>query len=96
MEDKPYPWPFKTGPGSYIYPKSSEIRVPFIIFNDSSAKEKVYFQLDFQKIFQISTKKVNKSVAILRKFHNVLPRSILLSIYNILLELILIMVTLLW
>ena len=40
------------------------------------------FRLGFSRALEISTKKVNKTVALLRKFQNILPRSALLTIYK--------------
>ena len=40
------------------------------------------FQVRFSRALEISTKKVNKTVALLRKFQNILPRSALLTIYK--------------
>ena len=51
-------------------------------FNDSSVKE-TCTRLDFQEHWKSLLKKVNNIVALLRKFQNILPRSALLTIYNI-------------
>ena len=40
------------------------------------------FRLDFQEHWKSLLKKVNKTVALLRKFQNILPRSALLTIYK--------------
>ena len=40
------------------------------------------FRLDFQEHWKSLVKKVNKTVALLRKFQNILPRSALLTIYK--------------
>ena len=40
------------------------------------------FRLDFQKHWKSPVKKVNKTVAFLCKFQNILPRSALLTIYK--------------
>ena len=40
------------------------------------------FRLDFQEHWKSLVKKVNKTVSLLRKFQNVLPRSALLTIYK--------------
>ena len=40
------------------------------------------FKLDFQEHCKYLLKKVNKVVALLRKFQNILPRSALLTIYK--------------
>ena len=40
------------------------------------------FRLDFQEHWKSLLKKVNKTVALLRKFQNILPRSTLLTIYK--------------
>ena len=72
-----------------------------LYFNDSSVKETctqkhlgmlLDFRLDFQEHWKSLLKKVNKTVALLRKFQNILLRSALLLFTNILLKLILIMV----
>ena len=64
---------------------------PPLYFNDSSAKETckqkylgmlLDFRLDFQEHWKYLVKKVNKTVALLRKFQNILPRSALLTIYK--------------
>ena len=62
-----------------------------LYFNDSSVKETckqkhigmlMDFRLDFQEHWKSLVKKVNKTVALLRKFQNILPRSALLTIYK--------------
>ena len=40
------------------------------------------FRLDFQEHWKSLVKKVNKTVAVLRKFQNIFPRSVLLTIYK--------------
>ena len=40
------------------------------------------FRLHFQEHWKSLLKKVNKTVALLRNFHNILPRSALLTIYK--------------
>ena len=64
---------------------------PPLYFNDSSVKETctqkhlgmlLDFRLDFQEHWKSLLKKVNKTVALLRKFQNILPRSALLTIYK--------------
>ena len=64
---------------------------PPLYFNDSSVKETctqkhlgmlLDFRLDFQEHWKSLLKKVNKTVALLRKFQNILPRSTLLTIYK--------------
>ena len=40
------------------------------------------FRLDFQEHWKSLLKKVNKTVALLRKFQNILPRSVWLTICN--------------
>ena len=40
------------------------------------------FRLDFQEHWKSLLKKVNKTVALLRKFQNILPRSALLTIHK--------------
>ena len=76
-------------------------KYPTLYFNDSSVKETcrqkhlgmlLDFRLDFQEHWKSLLKKVNKTVALLRKFQNILLRSALLLFTNILLKLILIMV----
>ena len=62
-----------------------------LYFNDSSMKETckqkhlgmlLDFRLDFQEHWKSLVKKVNKTVALLGKFQNILPRSALLTIYK--------------
>ena len=62
---------------------------PPLYFNDSSVKETckqkhlgmlLDFRLDFQEYWKSLVKKVNTTVALLRKFQNILPRSALLTI----------------
>ena len=64
---------------------------PPLYFNDSSVKETcnqkhlgmlLDFRLDFQEHWKSLVEKVNKTVALLRKFQNILPRSPLLTIYK--------------
>ena len=64
---------------------------PPLYFNDSSVKETckqkhlgmlLDFRLDFQEHWKSLEKKVNKTVSLLRKFQNILPRSALLTIYK--------------
>ena len=64
---------------------------PPLYFNDSSVKETckqkhlgmlLDFRLDFQEHWKSLVKKVNKTVALLRKFQNIPPRSALLTIYK--------------
>ena len=64
---------------------------PPLYFNDSSVKETctqkylgmlLGFRLDFQEHWKSLLKEVNKTVALLRKFQNILPRSPLLTIYK--------------
>ena len=64
---------------------------PLLYFNDSSVKDTctqkhlgmlLDFRLDFQEHWKSLLKKVNKTVALLRKFQNILPRSALLTIYK--------------
>ena len=64
---------------------------PPLYFNDSSVKKTctqkhlgmlLNFRLDFQEHWKSLLKKVNKTVALLRKFQNILPRSALLTIYK--------------
>ena len=64
---------------------------PPLYFNDSSVKETckqkhlgmlLDFRLDFHEHWKSPVKKVNKTVALLRKFQNILPRSALLTIYK--------------
>ena len=64
---------------------------PPLYFNDSSVKETckqkhlgmlLDFMLDFQEHWKSLVKKVNKTVALLHKFHNTLQRSALLTIYK--------------
>ena len=64
---------------------------PLLYFNDSSVKKTctqkhlrmlLDFRLDFQEHWKSLLKKVNKTVALLRKFQNILPRSALLTIYK--------------
>ena len=64
---------------------------PPLYFNDSSVKETCIqkhlgmlldFRLDFQEHWKSLLKKVNKTVALLCKFQNILPRSALLTIYK--------------
>ena len=71
--------------------KVSEKRLPPLYFNDSSVKETCKQQhlrmlldlrLHFQEHWKSLVKKVNKTVALLRKFQNILPRSSLLTIYK--------------
>ena len=61
-----------------------------LYFNDSSVRETctqkhlgilLDFRLDFQEHWKSLLKRVNKTVALLRKFQNILPRSALLTIY---------------
>ena len=40
------------------------------------------FRLDFQEHWESLLKKVNKTVALLRKLQNILPRSALITIYK--------------
>ena len=40
------------------------------------------FRLDFQEHWKSLLKKVNKTVTLLRKFQNILPRSALLTMYK--------------
>ena len=62
-----------------------------LYFNDSSVKETckqkhlgmiLDFRLDFQEHWKSLLKKVNKTVAHLRKFQNIFPRLALLTIYK--------------
>ena len=71
--------------------KLQEKDYPQLYFNDSSVKETctqkhlgmlLDFRLDFQEHWKSLLKKVNKTVALLRKFQNILPRSALLTIYK--------------
>ena len=64
---------------------------PSLSFNDGSVKKTckqkhlgilLDFRLDFQVHWKSLVKKVNKTVALLRKFPNILPRSALLTIYK--------------
>ena len=64
---------------------------PPLYFNDSSVKETctqkhlgmlLDFRLDFQEHWKSLLKKVHKTVAILRKFQNVLPGPVLLTTYK--------------
>ena len=64
---------------------------PLLYFNGSSVKETctqkhfgmlLDFRLDFQENWKSLLKKVNKIVALLRKFQNIFPRSALLTIYK--------------
>ena len=64
---------------------------PPLYFNDSSVKETckqkhlgmlLDFRLDFQEHWKSLVKKVNKTVALSRKFQNILPRTALLTIYK--------------
>ena len=64
---------------------------PPLYFNDSSVKETctqkhlgmlLDFRLDFQEHWKSLLKKVNKTVTLLRKFQNILPRSALLTMYK--------------
>ena len=64
---------------------------PSLYFNDGSVKETytqkhlgilLVFRLDFQEHWKSLIKKVNKTVALLCKFQNILPRSALLTIYK--------------
>ena len=64
---------------------------PPLRFNDSSVKETwkqkhlgilLDFTLDFQDHWKSRLKKVNKTVALLGKFQNILQRSALLNIYK--------------
>ena len=64
---------------------------PPLYFNDSSVKETCIqkhlgmlldFRLDFQEHWKSLLKKVNKTVALLCKFQNILLRSALLTIYK--------------
>ena len=66
-------------------------KYPTLYFNDSSVKENckqkhlrmlLDFRLDFQEHWKSLPKKVNKTVALLRKFQNILLRSALLTIYK--------------
>ena len=66
-------------------------KYPTLYFNDSSVKETcrqkhlgmlLDFRLDFQEHWKSLLKKVNKTVALLRKFQNILLRSALLTIYK--------------
>ena len=63
---------------------------PLLYFNDSSVKKTctqkhlrmlLDFRLDFQEHRKSPLKKVNKTVALLSKSQNILPRSALLTIY---------------
>ena len=71
--------------------QASEKRLPPLYFNDGSVKETytqkhlgilLVFRLDFQEHWKSLLKKVNKTVALLRKFQNNFPRSALLTIYK--------------
>ena len=71
--------------------KLQEKDYPQLYFNDSSVKETctqkhlgmlLDFRLDFQEHWKSLLKKVNKTVALLCKFQNILPRSALLTIYK--------------
>ena len=53
-----------------------------LYLNDSSFWMLLYFRLDFQEHWKSLLKKVNKTVALLSKFQNILPRSALLTIYK--------------
>ena len=64
---------------------------PPLYSNDSSVKETckqkhlgmlLDFRLDFQKHWKSLVKEVNKTVALLHKFQNILPKSALLTIYK--------------
>ena len=64
---------------------------PPLYFNDTSVKETckqnhlgmlLDFRLDFQEHWKSLVKKVNKTIALLRKLQNILPRSALLTIYK--------------
>ena len=74
---------------SHIYAKASEKRLPPLYFDDTSVRDTrkqrhlwmlLDFRWDFQEHWKSLLKKVNKKVALLRKFQNIVPRSALLFI----------------
>ena len=84
------PEPSKTSSRSHIYEKASEKWLTSLSFNDRFVKEickqkhlgmLLDFRLDFQEHWKFLLKKVNKTVAFLCKFQNILPRPVLLTIY---------------
>ena len=76
----------------FIYKCKLQIKDYYTLyFNDSSVKETckqkhlgmiLDFRLDFQEHWKSLLKKVNKTVACLRKFQNIFPRLAFLTIYK--------------
>ena len=94
------PEPSKQAQDVIFTRKLQKKKLPPLYFNDSSVKETctqkhlgmlLDFRFDFQEHWKSLLKKVNKTVALLCKFQNILPRSALLT-KNILLGVISIMV----
>ena len=82
------PEPSKQAQDVIFTRKLQKKKLPPLYFNDSSVKETctqkhlgmlLVFRFDFQEHWKSLLKKVNKTVALLCKFQNILPRSALLT-----------------
>ena len=92
MENEFWSGPQQAGPRSYFFlrnQKSSQPSQPSLISNNNQVTESITqkhlgifldTKLDFQERLKGKFSKINKTIAVLRKLHHILPRSPLLSI----------------
>ena len=89
MENVFQSWSEQISPGSHFYRNSRRSTHPHLVFNNNNVSQTfsqkhqgviLDFKLAFEEHLNNVLAKVNKSISLLRKFRNLLPRTALITI----------------
>ena len=89
MENVFQSWSEQISPGSHFYRNSRRSTHPHLVFNNNNVSQTfsqkhqgviLDFKLAFEEHLNNVLAKVNKSISLLRKFRNLLPRTTLITI----------------
>ena len=91
MENVFQSWSEQISPGSHFYRNSRRSTHPHLVFNNNNVSQTfsqkhqgviLDFKLAFEEHLNNVLAKVNKSISLLRKLRNLLPRTTLITIYK--------------